>query len=139
VTERHTDRQTDRPRYLVCNNRPNLRTYCDAAYSEGSAGRDKYASIIAQRVTGRTQWFVRCPRYQSITRITRRRRKQLETSHRASTSMYSLTFCVRFLLPERHQTKPAIQAATVMLRTPLVDSQSPASKPRPLPIYGAQF
>ena len=34
------------------------------------------------------------------------------------TSMYSLTFCVRFLLPERHQRKPAVQAAAVMLRTP---------------------
>jgi len=32
--------------------------------------------------------------------------------------MYSLTFCVRFLLPERHQRKPAVQAAAVMLRTP---------------------
>ena len=40
------------------------------------------------------------------------------TRHRASTSMYSLTFCVRFLLPERHQRKPAVQAAAVMLRTP---------------------
>ena len=40
------------------------------------------------------------------------------TRHRASTSMYSLTFCVRFLLPERHQWKPAVQAAAVMLRTP---------------------
>ena len=38
--------------------------------------------------------------------------------------MYSLTFCVRFLLPERHQRKPAVQAAAVMLRTPL----SPASQ-----------
>jgi len=26
-----------------------------------------------------------------------------------------------------------------MLRTPPVDGQSPASQPRPLPIYGAQF
>jgi len=33
--------------------------------------------------------------------------------------MYSLTFCVRFLLPERHQRKTAVQAAAVMLRTPL--------------------
>jgi len=40
------------------------------------------------------------------------------TRHRASTSMYSLTFCVRFLLPERHQWKPAVQAAAVMLRMP---------------------
>jgi len=32
--------------------------------------------------------------------------------------MYSLTFCVRFLLPERHQWKPAFQTAAVMLRTP---------------------
>ena len=60
------------------------------------------------------------------------------TRHRASTSMYSLTFCVRFLLPEPHQRKPAVQAAAVMLRTPPVDGQSPASQPRPLPIYGAQ-
>jgi len=33
--------------------------------------------------------------------------------------MYSLTFCVRVMLPERHQWKPAVQAAAVMLRTPL--------------------
>jgi len=38
--------------------------------------------------------------------------------------MYSLTFCVRFLLPERHQRKPAVQAAAVILRTP----PSPASQ-----------
>jgi len=32
VTDQQTDRQTDRPRYSVCNNRPHLRTsYCDAA------------------------------------------------------------------------------------------------------------
>jgi len=41
-----------------------------------------------------------------------------KTRHRASTSMYSLTFCVRVTLPERYQWKPAVQAATVMLRTP---------------------
>jgi len=54
----------------------------------------------------------------------------VQIRHRASTSMYSLTFCVNFLLPERHQRKPAVQAATVMLRTPPVDGQSPASQPR---------
>ena len=56
------------------------------------------------------------------------------TRHRASTSMYSLTFCVRFLLPEPHQWKPAVQTAAVMLRTPAVTRQSAASsarKPRP--------
>jgi len=54
--------------------------------------------------------------------------------------MYSLTFCVRFLLPERHQWKPDVQAAAVMLTTPFpVDGQSPANQPRPLLIYGAQF
>jgi len=37
--------------------------------------------------------------------------------------MYSLTFCVRVMLPERHQWKPAVQAAALMLRTP----PSPAS------------
>jgi len=63
------------------------------------------------------------------------------TRHRATTSMYSLTFCVRVMLPERRQWKPAVQAAAVMLRThpPPVHGQSPASQPRPLPIYGAQF
>jgi len=57
------------------------------------------------------------------------------TKHRASTSMYSLTFCIRLMSPERHHWKPAVQAAAVMLRTP----PSTASQPRPLPIYGAQF
>jgi len=65
--------------------------------------------------------------------------QQVITRHRASTSMYSLTFFVRFLLPERHQRKPTVQAAAVMLRTPPVDGQSPASQLRPLPIFGAQF
>ena len=52
--------------------------------------------------------------------------------------MYSLTFCVRVMSPERHHWKPAVQAAAVMLRTPPVDGQSPASEPHPLAIYGAQ-
>ena len=43
----------------------------------------------------------------------------IKPRHRASTSMYySLTFCVRFLLPERHQWKPAVQTAAVVFRTP---------------------
>jgi len=41
-----------------------------------------------------------------------------KTRHRASTSMYLLTFCIRVMSPERHHWKPAVQAATVMLRTP---------------------
>jgi len=53
--------------------------------------------------------------------------------------VYSLTFCFRVMSPEHHHWKPAVQAAAVMLRTPLVDCQSPASQPRPLAIYGAQF
>jgi len=44
--------------------------------------------------------------------------------------MYSLTFCVRVMLPERHQWRPAVQAAAVMLRTPPADGQSPASSAR---------
>jgi len=52
--------------------------------------------------------------------------------------MYSLTFCVRVISPERHYWKPAVQAAAVMLRTPPVDGQSLASQPRPLAIYSAQ-
>jgi len=43
------------------------------------------------------------------------------TRHTASTSMYSLTFCVRVMLPERHQWNPAVQTAAVILRTPPVD------------------
>ena len=60
------------------------------------------------------------------------------TRHRASISMYSLTFCVRVTSPERHHWKPAVQATAVMLTTPPVDGQSPASEPRPLAIYGVQ-
>jgi len=57
-------------------------------------------------------------------------RLQFSTRHRASTSMYSLTFCVRFLLPERHQWKPAVQTAAITLRTP----PSAAGRARPLPV-----
>jgi len=62
-----------------------------------------------------------------------------ETRHRASTTMYSLTFCVRFLLPERHQWKPAVQTASVMLRTPPLGCRSPAGRRRPLPVCSARF
>ena len=54
----------------------------------------------------------------------------LKTRHRASTSMYSQTFCICVMLPECHQWKPAVQAAAVTLRTPPVDGLSPASQPR---------
>jgi len=56
----------------------------------------------------------------SSVKIFRRRDspKTIRTRQRASTSMYSLTFCIRFLLRECHQRKPAVQAAAVMLRTP---------------------
>ena len=40
-------------------------------------------------------------RYRSIIETS----QNIKTRHRASTSMYSLTFCVRFLSPERHQWK----------------------------------
>jgi len=63
----------------------------------------------------------------------------IRTRHRASTSMYSLTFCTRVMLLERHQWKPAVQAAAVMLRTPRIDGQSPTSQTWPLPIYCAIF
>jgi len=52
------------------------------------------------------------------------------TMHRVSTSVFSLTFCVRVILPERHQWKPAVQSVAVMLRTPPIDGQSPASSVR---------
>jgi len=35
--------------------------------------------------------------------------------------MYSLTFCVRVMLPEHYQWKPTVQTAAAMLRTPPVD------------------
>ena len=49
--------------------------------------------------------------------------------------MYSLTFCLRVMLPERHQWKPAVQAAAVMLRRPPVDGQSPASQLGGIPCH----
>ena len=62
----------------------------------------------------------------------------LQTRHRASTSMYSLTFCVRVMSPERHHWMPVVQAAAVILRTPPVGGQSLSSEPRPLAIYDTQ-
>jgi len=53
-----------------------------------------------------------------------------KTRHRTSTSMYSLTFCVRVISPERHHWKPAVQAAAVMLRTPAVTCWSLISNAR---------
>ena len=64
-----------------------------------------------------------CGRAQNHTDTTR----LVITRHTASTSMYSLTFCVRFLLPERHKWKPAVQTAAVMLRTPPVGGRSPTA------------
>jgi len=58
----------------------------------------------------------------------------VNTTHRTNTSMYSLKFCVRFLLPELHQWKLAVQTTAVMLRTPPVGGRSPAGgahRPRP--------
>jgi len=65
---------------------------------------------------------------ESNPRPSSRESNAVTTGHRASTSTYSLTFCFRVMLPERHQWKPAVQAAAVMLRTPpSVDGQSTAS------------
>ena len=97
---------------------------------------DRHIAVVIFNPAQRSTYT---PRYNIHPRRRRPARKQLPTRHRASTSMYSLTFCVRFLLPEHHQRKPAVQAAAVMLRTPPVDGQSQASQPRPLSIYGAQF
>jgi len=79
--------------------------------------------------------------------------------HRASTSMHSLTFCVRFLLPERHQWKaripdcrsnvenfpcrrpvaggpaaPACRIRRAVLGAPPVARQSPAGDERRRPL-----
>jgi len=46
--------------------------------------------------------------------------------------MYSLTFCVRVMLPERHQWKSAVLATVVMLRTPpSTASHRPAARADP--------
>jgi len=66
-------------------------------------------------------------------------RPQNWTRHRVSTSMYSQTFSIRILLPERHQWKPAVQTGRQRGAFSTLLRQSPASDPRPLPIYGAQF
>jgi len=47
--------------------------------------------------------------------------------------MYSLTFCVRFLLPERHQRKSAVQAASNVENAQLVGSLYHAPKLHPGP------
>jgi len=45
--------------------------------------------------------------------------------------MYSLTFCIRVMSPERHHWKPAVHGAAVMLRTlPSTASYRPASHAR---------
>ena len=95
---------------------------------------DRHIAVVIFHPAQRSTYT---PRYNIHPRWRRTAQKQLPTRHRAS--MYSLTFCVRFLLPEHNQRKPAVQATAVMLRTPPVDGQSQASQPRPLSIYGAQF
>jgi len=72
--------------------------------------------------------------------MSRKVRQNIATVNQAYSKqvLYSLTFCIRVMLPERHHWKPAVQATAVMLRTTSVDGQSPASQPRPLAIYGAQ-
>ena len=45
--------------------------------------------------------------------------------------MYSLTFCVRVMLPERHQWKPAVQAARSNVEnapSPSTASHRPAAR-----------
>ena len=40
--------------------------------------------------------------------------------------MYSLTFCVRIMLPERHQWKPAVHAATQPVHAPIANPPNSA-------------
>jgi len=54
--------------------------------------------------------------------------------------MYSLTFCVRVMLPERHQCMEARgPGRRSNVENAPVDGQSPASQPRSLAINSAQF
>jgi len=48
------------------------------------------------------------------------------------------TFCVRFLLPESHQWKPAVQIAAVMLRTPPSAAGRRRAPSSPSPAGGAR-
>jgi len=52
--------------------------------------------------------------------------------------MYSLTFCVRFCCQNAIRGSPQSSRHSNVENAP-VDGQSPASQPRPLPIYGTQF
>jgi len=68
VTERQTDRPTDHATWSVTSGHIYVRT---AMRPIVKGQRDETNTRqLAQRVTSRMQWFVRCQRYQSITRIT---------------------------------------------------------------------
>ena len=97
-----------------------------ARFSTISAGFTQLnASLVATAIT------------QTGTMFTKTRRR-LVLQLKPGIEEYKLTFCVRVMSPECHHWKPAVQAAAVMLRTPAVDGQSPASQPRPLAIYMAR-
>jgi len=53
--------------------------------------------------------------------------------------MYSLTFCVRFLLPEHHQWKARIPDCRSNVENTPVGGQSPTGRPRLLAVCGARF
>ena len=119
---------------------PAFRHFCD--FRTTGSTRMTYSTVIMSRTEPRSritriEHFVKSEhvvlRYESV-HTDRQTHRHTHTDARDHN-----TFCVRFLLPERHQWKPAFQTAAVMLRTPAVDGQSPASQPRPLPIYGAQI
>ena len=97
------------------------------------------ALVSSQRVVYVPSWSRRYNQHQQKQLRRRPYSSTYTTRHTASTSMYLLTFCVRFLLAERHQWKPAFQTAAVMLRTPPVGGRSPAGRPLPLPVCSARF
>jgi len=62
------------------------------------------------------------------------------TTHRASTSMYSLTFCVRFFVARTPPVEARIpDCRSNVENAPHLGSRSPVGRPRPLPICGAWF
>ena len=117
----------------VCNVRQGCSLGLDVTVSRCSVCKMcmyNYSKVLICHIQQVTKIYIAVVNRRLLTMMT-----IIVTRHRVSTSIYLLTFCIRIMLPERHQWKPAVQAAAVMLRSSPVDGQSPASQPRPLPIY----
>jgi len=93
-----------------------LLAYCQPSLQILCKSVSKFLRNVADRQTQTNRQTNNDDYISSLAEVIRR--FTISTRHTASTSMYSLTFCVRVMSPERHHWKPAVQAAAVMLRTP---------------------